>query len=124
MLNGVSLSGTSHLLFQLGTGGTPTTTGYVSGSSSIGSVVVSVASTSGVPFYLAFAAGNLNGSISFFNLNSNTWTASGAAGYGGATGSATSGGSVSLGGVLNIVRLTTVNGTDTFDAGSVNILYE
>jgi hypothetical protein len=29
-----------------------------------------------------------------------------------------------LGGVLTQVRITTVNGTDTFDAGSINILYE
>jgi hypothetical protein len=34
------------------------------------------------------------------------------------------GGDVSLGGVLDRVRITTVNGTDTFDAGSVNIMYE
>jgi hypothetical protein len=37
---------------------------------------------------------------------------------------AISGGSIALGGALDRVRLTTVNGTDTFDAGSVNILYE
>jgi hypothetical protein len=29
-----------------------------------------------------------------------------------------------LSGTLNMVRITTTNGTDTFDAGSVNILYE
>jgi hypothetical protein len=29
-----------------------------------------------------------------------------------------------LGGVLTQVRITTVNGTDTFDAGSINIMYE
>jgi len=34
------------------------------------------------------------------------------------------GGSVALGGTLDRVRITTVNGTDTFDAGSINILYE
>jgi hypothetical protein len=33
-------------------------------------------------------------------------------------------GAKSLSGTLDRVRLTTVNGTDTFDAGSVNILYE
>jgi hypothetical protein len=35
-----------------------------------------------------------------------------------------SGGTVSLAGILNMLRITTVNGTDTFDAGSINILYE
>jgi hypothetical protein len=34
------------------------------------------------------------------------------------------GGNVTLSGALDRVRLTTTNGTDTFDAGSVNILYE
>ena len=29
-----------------------------------------------------------------------------------------------LAGTLDRVRITTVNGTDTFDAGSINILYE
>jgi len=33
-------------------------------------------------------------------------------------------GSISLGGTLDRVRITTVNGTDTFDAGTINILYE
>ena len=35
-----------------------------------------------------------------------------------------SGGSIALGGVLDRIRITTVNGTDVFDAGSINILYE
>jgi hypothetical protein len=33
-------------------------------------------------------------------------------------------GTITLSGVLDRVRITTVNGTDTFDAGSINILYE
>jgi len=33
-------------------------------------------------------------------------------------------GSISLAAVLDRIRITTVNGTDTFDAGSINILYE
>jgi hypothetical protein len=33
-------------------------------------------------------------------------------------------GSVVLGGTLDRVRLTTIGGTATFDAGSINILYE
>ena len=31
---------------------------------------------------------------------------------------------VTLSATLDSVRITTVNGTDTFDAGSINILYE
>ena len=36
----------------------------------------------------------------------------------------TTGGSVTLGGTLDRLRITTVNGTDAYDAGTVNILYE
>jgi hypothetical protein len=33
-------------------------------------------------------------------------------------------GSKTLSGTLDRVRITTVNGTDTFDAGTINIMYE
>jgi hypothetical protein len=33
-------------------------------------------------------------------------------------------GSVTLSATLDRIRITTVNGTDTFDAGSINIAYE
>jgi hypothetical protein len=33
-------------------------------------------------------------------------------------------GSKTLSGALDRIRITTVNGTDTFDAGTINILYE
>jgi hypothetical protein len=67
---------------------------------------------------------SISGSVAFVNLSSNIWTASGTGGYAGITGTITVGGHISLGGTLDILRLTTVNGTDTFDAGSINILYE
>jgi hypothetical protein len=34
------------------------------------------------------------------------------------------GGDKTLSGTLDRIRITTTNGTDTFDAGSINILYE
>ena len=33
-------------------------------------------------------------------------------------------GGVTLGGTLDRIRITTVNGTDTFDAGTINLLLE
>jgi hypothetical protein len=33
-------------------------------------------------------------------------------------------GTIALGGVLDRVRVTTVGSTDTFDAGTINIIYE
>ena len=34
------------------------------------------------------------------------------------------GGNKTLSGTLDRIRITTVNGTDTFDAGTINIMYE
>ena len=122
---GISLSGTSNFLIRLGTGGTPTTSGYVSGSSSMGAAVSSITSSTGFAMQAgSTAALSISGSVAFVNLSSNIWTASGTGGYAGITGTITVGGNISLGGTLDMVRLTTINGTDTMDAGSVNILYE
>jgi len=59
------------------------------------------------------------------NISGNNWVMSAiGSNTGGTAFNWLSGGNVSLAGVLNFVRITTVNGTDTFDAGSINILYE
>jgi hypothetical protein len=72
---------------------------------------------------LTVAAESILGSMVIQNITSNTWLSNHTCGYN-STGSIQGGGSVSLGGTLDRVRITTVNGTDTFDAGSINILYE
>jgi hypothetical protein len=58
------------------------------------------------------------------NLNGNLWVSSQAGTYDGSTASNVGGGTKTLSAVLDRVRITTINGTDTMDAGSVNILYE
>jgi hypothetical protein len=55
-------------------------------------------------------------------VSGTTWVSShalfsGASGSGGGT-------SPALSGTLDRIRITTVNGTDTFDAGTINIMYE
>ena len=58
-------------------------------------------------------------------LSGNAWICTGLVSFGAtATGTTVIGGSVTLSGTLDSVRITTANGTDTFDAGSINILYE
>jgi hypothetical protein len=122
MFNGVSTNGTSNYQVQIGSGSV-TATGYVSGAS-LGTTFVS--STTGLIFTASFSVANAaNGSMILSLLNSNTWTAMAVIGVTGATGSQMGGGvSPALGGTLDRVRITTVNGTDTFDAGTINILYE
>jgi hypothetical protein len=123
MLSGVSTSGTSNLLMQLGAGSV-TTSGYVGGYFTTGDTGETF--SSGFIIRSAVLAANLHyGSSVVSNVTSNTWSESGVVANGSASNIITvSGGSIALGGTLDRVRITTVNGTDTFDAGSINIMYE
>ena len=120
MFNGVSTSGTSNLQVQLGAGSV-ITTGYTSGSTS-GSV--NVTSTTGLLVTNSTLAANLtSGSLVLNNISGNTWVSNGVV-YQYTSYGTVSGGVIALSGTLDRIRITTVNGTDTFDAGSINILYE
>jgi hypothetical protein len=125
MLNGVSTNGTSGMLLQIGAGSV-TTTGY---SSIVGVTTTSGSAgggTSTSAFYLSpniTAATTLIGSVIISLLGSNTWVCQGVT-YSRGDSANYPTGSVTLSGALDRVRITTVNGTDTFDAGSINILYE
>jgi len=127
MFNGVSTSGTSQKILQLGTGSTTfTTTGYVTSSSYIVTSVGTLAYTNGFNIYnLVLAADTLSGIVVFTNITGNTWVGSGSVSQ--TTGTAVivlTAGSIALSAALTAVRITTAGGTDTFDAGSINILYE
>ena len=132
MFQGVSLSGTSNFLIQAGVGSTPATTGY---NSAAVSVSVSVASTTNgsaanttngftAAGWVSTAASTASGQFVLTNISGNIWVGSGVLYAIGNLRIATFAGDLSLGGTLGMIRVTTVNGTDTFDAGSINILYE
>jgi hypothetical protein len=121
MFNGVSTNGTSLKLCQLGAGSV-TSTGY--SNLTFNTTGAYNSTTAGFSLYVASASDVMGGQIVFALMGSNTWTASGVVGNGLGTQMAITAGSVTLGGTLDRVRITTVNGTDTFDAGSINILYE
>ena len=125
MLAGVSTSGSSNYVFQLGTSSGVTTTGYINYGMNFGSTSGSGAGyTNGFNSKSPVAGDVTSGSIIITNLTSNTWTAFGMTAAGAtATGYLTAG-SIALGGTLDRVRITTANGTDTFDAGSINLMYE
>ena len=124
MFNGVSTGSagpSSNLQIQIGSGSV-TTTGYT--SSAWTSNINNATSSSG--FLLAatntFSAAYY-GNIIISTIGSNVWIEShslgGIAGY-----NSIGGGSISLSGTLDRLRITHVNGTDTFDAGTINISYE
>jgi hypothetical protein len=125
MLSGVSVSGTSNILFQVGSGSI-ISTGYNSESSRTSTAATVVLSTAGIILFSGGATEVFHGLVTFCLLDSNKWVASYACGQITPTGNGVFGGgsTPALGGALDRVRITTVNGTDTFDAGTINILYE
>jgi hypothetical protein len=128
MFVGVSTNGTSPPQIQIGAGSV-TTSGYLGTNSILTNVSVnSYLYTSG--FGIGASTGNwastvvVHGAIVLNLQTGNTWAAAGSVGRSDAASTYFTNGSLALGGVLDRVRITTVNGTDTFDAGSINILYE
>jgi hypothetical protein len=127
-LRGVSTSGSSDYLVQIGSGSI-TNTGYamasvpVQGSASSGS-----ATTSTIGFNLTAGSVNsasfMTGLIYLVSMGGNVWVENATLVDSGGNRAPLSSGSLALSGALDRVRVTTVNGTDTFDAGSINILYE
>jgi hypothetical protein len=127
MLSGVSTNGGSNLLIQIGAGSV-TSSGYTgSSTSTIGATIGSDSFTSGYGIRTGGSSQSAmvrQGSCTICLLGSNTWIESGVFSQSNEASNMYSAGSVSLGGTLDRVRITTSNGTDAFDAGSINILYE
>jgi len=124
MFNGLSLNSTSTLRFRLGTGGAAETSGY------LGTAI----NTSGSPTVQSFTAGfdmyggmtaatAAYGAITFSLIGSNAWVANGIIATS-LVGANSISGTKTLAGTLDMVRITTVSGTDTFDAGTINIMWE
>ena len=128
MFSAVSLSGTSHILVQLGDSGGIENTGYVSsgGGAASGNTLSVVTSTAGFIVFTAGAARDARGSITLTLLDpsANTWVAQGCHTSSSESLTFMSSGNKSLSAVLDRVRITSVNGSDTFDAGAINIQYE
>lgn len=122
---GVSLSGTANYLIQIGTGGAATTTGYVS----TGNLFDQSNGTSGGSSTAGFVIRNtgasdaMSGRMTLHKVTGNTWVSDHTMRADG-TRVAAGGGILALGGTLDFVRVTTSNGSDTFDLGSINIFYE
>ncbi len=126
MFSGVSTSGTSPVQMQVGSGSV-TTSGYFSNYAAINGGLGQGNITSGIYATGGSAAAAINtGNIVLNLISGNTWIGSGLMLYTNGAGAMymISGSSPNLSGALDRIRITTINGTDTFDAGSINILYE
>jgi hypothetical protein len=125
----VSTNGTAPPLIQIGSG-TYATSGYLGANSIIAAAsVATVVFTTG--FGIGVNTGNwsaatvVNGAITLSLHNGNTWACSGSVGTSTGTGIYLTSGSsgTAISGALDRVRLFS-DGTQQFDAGTINILYE
>jgi len=123
-LEGVSTTGTSGKLIQLGDAGGIETTGYLGSESNIAGAVGSANVTTGFGIRSVAAADIIHGNIVLMNITGNTWVAHGICALSNGATTLVTAGSKTLSDVLTQVRVTTQGGTDTFDAGNINILYE
>jgi hypothetical protein len=122
MFSNVSTNGTSPPIVQIGAGSVKTSdyagvAFYSSGSNNI---------SSGIPLGapISQSSDTRFGSLTISNSSGNTWVVSGNIAYNNASAVVCIAGGVELSGVLDRVRLTTFGGSDTFDGGFVNIMYE
>lgn len=124
MLSGVSTNSTSNLIIQLGTSAGFETTGYL-GMVVSGSGSTTANYSSGFQMTVAEGVSDVHhGSATIELLGANTWVERHTIAQSNAATLRHGAGSKIMGLTVDRIRLTTVGGTATFDAGSVNILWE
>lgn len=127
MFNGVSTNGASKILVQLGDAGGIETSGY------LGSVAFADLSSAASNFSSGFIVDDGTNSLavrqgvvvlSLVNAATFSWACFGNVARSDTAAISVFAGAKSLSETLTQVRVTTVNGTDAFDAGTINIIYE
>lgn len=126
MFQAVSTSGTSRKQVQFGTSGGFISSGYSGGFGTTAfNTVAGSNSTTGIALGASnVAADSISGMMVIALCNTNAWVASFVGGSSSGNFMNYSGGSITLSGALDRIRVTTENGSDTFDAGTINISYE
>ena len=126
IFEGVSTNGTSAIMIQLGTGGAPETSGYNAfGFGFTGSSVLGVTYTAGFGIQNSAAANDGHyGVISLVRTGALSWAITGNGSCGTTATGFMLGGTKTLAGNLDLIRLTTAGGVNTFDGGSIKLIVE
>jgi hypothetical protein len=122
MFSGVSTNGSSNPLIQIGAGSF-VTSGYL-GSSVDGPTLTGTLFTTGFGLRVSTSSAVIYGNLAITTLGSNFWSCSGNLTRSDSAVFISTAGGVTLSGALDRIRITTVNGTDAFDAGTINISFE
>lgn len=127
MFQGVSTNGASGIIIQLGTSGGYLTSGYLGHVDDLGT-------SGGTTLSNGFrcsddtitAADTRHMVANLYNMTGtgNIWLFTVSGGYSNQAVITTGGGSVTLGSTLTSLRITTVGGTNSFDTGTINVMYE
>jgi hypothetical protein len=122
---GVSTNGANRVIVQLGTVSGFETSSYLGSASAISTLVTTSQNSTGFLVDDVTSANDVrHGSSVLMNPTGNTWVFSSVDALSNAPVTGTAAGSKELGNVLTQIRITTVGGTNTFDAGSINIFFE
>ena len=127
LLSGFSTNGGSLPTLRLGDSGGIETSGYAGDVHIFGTGLAGSNFSTGFDFSPAsnWGAGYIaHGTLVLHNISGNVWVLSGTIGVSSQAAIFLMAGSKTLSDTLTQVRITTVNGTDTFDAGTINIMYE
>jgi hypothetical protein len=124
VFQGLSLSASAQILVRLGTGATPSyaTSGYSSTSGEVAGSSSATARTDGFNMTTNSSSQTVSGIMTIVNITGNAWVSSHTVKQNVST-VMLGGGDITLGAVLTAIRITSTS-SDTFDNGSVNILYE
>lgn len=118
----MSTNGNTGVSIQIGDSGGIETTGYVCATGNAGTSTTEFPITGGSGAAAAVYQGVTI--LTLLNASTNTWTVSSQVARTDVATVLTVSGSKPTSATLDRIRIKTGNGTDTFDAGSVNILYE
>lgn len=123
---GVSTNGTDAYLIQLGDP-TVETSGYLGASTVLPNAgsITTVNYTTGFGIVSASAANVWHGTVTLTleNASAFTWAAFGVLSTSNGANSSITSGSKSTSAAMSVVRITTLSGTDAFDAGAINVSY-
>lgn len=121
----LSTNGTSNITVRIGTGGTPSATGYTSDVVVLSNGVSPSEAVVNTGFQLSFdntAAATRNATLVLYNMGGNLWQGGGIGNISGAI--SVFNGAKTLSGVLDMISATSTNGTDVFDGGSISAMWE
>jgi hypothetical protein len=123
MFQGVSTNSTGNILIQIGSG-SYTTSGYLGAVAFTGSGSTGANITTGFGVANGLAATSVLHAVAVItNITGNAWAYGINGGFSSTAAGINGGGSISLSGTLDRLRLF-IDGTQQFDAGTINILFE